>query len=168
MKIKKEFGGSLLKGRRKSARPLSSKHPIHLVLHSQIVLKAGRFLRHRKFVHQVLSRVAKRWGINLYDLAVVRDHIHASIRIPNRLAYRNFIQSVTGTIALELNPSPMKCEFWDVRPFTRIVEWGVAFKKLRAYIVMNELEAEQVIPYQPRGRGSSARRSWGPTGSLDY
>jgi len=29
---KKEFGGSLLSGKRKSARPLSTKKPIHLIL----------------------------------------------------------------------------------------------------------------------------------------
>lgn len=31
---KKEFGGSLLVGKRKTARPLSIKQPIHLVLKS--------------------------------------------------------------------------------------------------------------------------------------
>lgn len=160
MKTIKAFGGSLLKGKRKSARPLSSKHPIHLVLHSQIVRKAGGFLRHQKFVRQVIERTAKKWGVNVYDLALAIDHIHSAVRIPNREAYRRFIQSVTGTIALELNPSPVKCDFWDVRPFTRIVEWGKAFGRLKKYIKMNVLEASGEIHYQPRGRGSSAKRSW--------
>ena len=31
---KKEFGGSLPVGKRKSKRPLSTKHPIHLILKS--------------------------------------------------------------------------------------------------------------------------------------
>ena len=31
---RKEFGGSLLEGKRKTKRPLSTKHPLHLILKS--------------------------------------------------------------------------------------------------------------------------------------
>ncbi len=129
MKAQKVFGGSLLAGKRKSARPLSTKHPIHLVLHSKIVLQAGGFTKQEGYVVQVLGRAARKWGLNIYEYAVNRDHIHLAIRTPSREAYRHFIQSVTGTIALAMNPSPMKCAFWDVRPFTRIVEWGAGVQK---------------------------------------
>ena len=37
-------------------------------------------------------------------------------------------------------------------PFTRVVEWGKAFEKLKSYIHQNELEVTKEIPYQPRNK----------------
>lgn len=36
------FGGSLLAGKRKEARPLSTKHPLHLILKSAIELALAK------------------------------------------------------------------------------------------------------------------------------
>ncbi len=41
-------------------------------------------------------------------------------------------------------------DFWDKRPFTRIVEWGNEFKSLCQYIDKNILEAWGLVPYKNR------------------
>jgi hypothetical protein len=63
----KEFGGSLLIGRRKTRRPLSTKSPIHLILKS-----SGNKIFHpaNTDMNKIVRLDAKRLGIKVYDLAV--------------------------------------------------------------------------------------------------
>jgi hypothetical protein len=41
-------------------------------------------------------------------------------------------------------------QFWDKRPFTRILEWGKDFNVISSYLLQNILEALGFIPYKPR------------------
>ncbi len=156
MKSEWRFGGTLLKAKRKSRRPLSTKHAIHVVLSAKTILRRGTLLKHQGLVRSELTKAAKRWGIRIYKYAIEKGHIHLLVRIPTRAAYKNFIQRATGAIALKLKIK----DLWDLRPFTRIVNWGKDFKQVGAYIEMNFLEAEGFIDQQPRGKGSKKNRDW--------
>lgn len=151
MKPDKIFGGSLLVGKRKRkrARPLCTKRPIN------VVLKARDFgiAKGTKTAKSEIQKAARRWGIKIYRLSVLSDHIHLLIGIPTRLAYRFFIQRVCGAIALKLGLT------WLYRPFTRVVEWGRDFKRTCGYVEMNDLEAWGLIPYQARGRNALRQRT---------
>ncbi len=61
---------------------------------------------------------------------------------------------ITGRIAQHVTKSrkgqALKEKFWDSIPFTRIVEWGIALRKLVNYIRQNQNEALGLIPYTPR------------------
>jgi hypothetical protein len=153
----KSFGGSLLAGKRKARRPISTKHAMHLVLNSQQVLKNGSFLKHRKLIEATVGRATKKFGVKVYRLAVARDHIHMVIKVGSRASYAFFIQFTSGLLALKLK-FEKGAKFWSHRPFTRIVEWGRDFKRTCEYVMMNELESMRWITYQPRGRGSSKKR----------
>jgi hypothetical protein len=148
MKSNREFGGTLLEGKRKSARPLSTKHSIHLVM------KANQrtLLKHQLVIREEIERAAKKWRISVYKTAVAVDHIHSNIRILTREEYRRFIQHVSSILALKLKIT------WMHRPYTRIVTWGREFKRVLNYLEMNVLEAIGFIPRQPRGRGSLKKR----------
>jgi hypothetical protein len=63
---KKEFGGSLLIGKRKSQRPLSSKHPLHLILKC-----TGKsfFSPGHTGIEKILRSQAKKYQIKIYDLS---------------------------------------------------------------------------------------------------
>ena len=150
MKSELKFGGELLKGKRKSRRPLCTKRPIHLVLRA----KQHRLKANEAQVRLEIARAAKRWGIRIYQWAIVGDHIHLLIRVPTRIAYKFFVQRVCGVIALKLGI------LWLCRPFTRIVAWGLGFKRAKNYIEMNFFEAEGFISYQVRGRGATKMRPW--------
>lgn len=153
----KSFGGSMLAGKRKSRRPISTKHAMHLVLNSQQVFKNGSFLKHRKLIEATVGRATKKFGVKVYRLAVARDHIHMVIKVGTRASYAFFIQFTSGLLALKLK-FEKGAKFWSHRPFTRIVEWGRDFKRTCEYVMMNELESMRWITYQPRGRGSSKKR----------
>ena len=126
----------------------------HFARSEHLVMKASSSVKFRKnrLVKSEIELAAKKWGVRVYRLALELDHIHILIRIPSRLAYRFFIQRISGAIALKLNMR------WLMRPFTRIVGWGREFKRVSNYIEMNELEALGFISRQPRGRGAIKRR----------
>lgn len=59
---KKEFGGSLLAGKRKTKRPLSTKHPLHLVLKSS---HKGLFNPGNLNLESLIRTQAKKFGIRI-------------------------------------------------------------------------------------------------------
>lgn len=132
----KSFGGSILKGKRKSARTLSSQHPIHLVLRSSKAHKSLSFANNRSKLDRIYRACAQKWGIKIYGLVWNFDHVHAVIKIPNRTLYINWIREVTGAIAAMLGAK----DFFDERPFTRIVEWGRDLRNAKDYLELNDME----------------------------
>ncbi len=147
-KTEKEFGGSLLQGKRKSARTLDSRKPLHFVLKSH---KSVKLSLHRKVLQPHLRRYAKQFGVKVYKESVQKDHWHFCIKITNRHLYRSFIRALTGTIARQFGKG-----LWVQRPFSRIVTWGRDFLTVLDYIQLNEGEVFGIVPYaiRKRGRGS--------------
>ncbi len=62
---KKEFGGSLLEGKRKTMRPLSTKHPLHLVLKS---CHKGHFNPGNFSLEKLIRSQCQKFGIKIFDL----------------------------------------------------------------------------------------------------
>ena len=125
---KKEFGGSLLLGKRKEKRPLSTKNPIHLVLKSD---EKASFHPCNQEMKNLIQDTASEFGIKIYDLALNWNHIHCLMKIPSRDSYVKFIRALT---------SRMKVKF-ILRPFTRILSWGRDFKNALNYLLKNKMEA---------------------------
>jgi transposase IS200 family protein len=90
---KKEFGGSLLAGKRKTARPLSVKKPIHLVLKST---GGSCFNPGNRKLESLIRSHADKYGIKLYEISLNWSHIHLLIRLPSREAYLAFIRTMTS------------------------------------------------------------------------
>jgi len=161
----KEFGGSLLKGNARDARPLSLKRPIHLVLKSSMAKRERSFLHpiRAKRIRETVTRLARLKRIRVYRYANSGNHLHLVIRTRSRKTYLDFIRSLSGilarlTLAKERGlaqqsrnsaESP-RLKFWDSRPFTRILEWGREYQNVSAYVLQNKLEALGFIPYQKR------------------
>ena len=136
------MGGDLNKGKRKTARPLSCKRPIHLVLKC----KSSWNLRlERKRVNALASKYSKKFGVQIYKKSVQKDHFHLVISISNPHSYKKFIRSLTAALARQLGKG-----IWKLSPFSRVLSWGRDFKAVMAYVEQNELEALGVILYQVR------------------
>ncbi len=136
-KIDLTFGGSKLKGKRKSRRTLDSKRPIHLVLKAT---NDEQLLLNRQKVTATLKRMADKFHIKIYSAAVNADHIHLVIKIPCRLMYTRWIRAFTGLLAKTI-PGVK----WGLRPYSRIVSWGRAFKSLLSYVQINRVEADRIV-----------------------
>ena len=145
------FGGGLEADPKRSQRILSTKLPTHLVLKSKPTFK---LFKNKSIIEEILKKQAKKFGVKIYGLSVQKDHIHLNIRIFSRITYKAFIRAVTGLIARKLG-----CGIWKFRPFTRIVKWGRPFEILKKYILQNELEIKDIIPYQERRHKYRSRKA---------
>jgi REP element-mobilizing transposase RayT len=168
--------GVRVTGNPKSARPFSTKRALHLVMRSKHAVGERSFLR-AKFhgrIERVIRSLAAAKGIKVYRLAINGNHIHILLQATSRHAFPQYVRGISGIIARIVlgtergtagAPKRTKSEgagtesvfapslpdrFWDARPYTRIVEWGRAFRSAAKYVVQNFLEAHGFIPYHPR------------------
>jgi hypothetical protein len=127
---KKEFGGALLAGKRKSLRPLSTKHPIHLILKTsgKSIFNPGN----RK-VEKLIRGTAQEFGVKVYDVALNWSHTHLLIYISSRQDYVRFVRAV-GCRLEKLGAK------FALRPFTRILTWGKDLLGVKSYFEDNEME----------------------------
>jgi len=164
---KKEFGGSLLQGKRKSARPLSTKKPIHLILKctgKRIFSPTDRKLEN------LIRHQANKYGIKVYEVALNWTHVHLLIKLPSRDAYVAFIRTVTSLIVSFVSKAQgivsktkgldLKSIF-DLRPYTKILSWGKQFQRVVEYIELNTLEALGLIVRAKKDSVSRRRSSVG-------
>lgn len=153
--LKKEtrsYGGELLKTRkgRSGPRPLDTRNTMHLVLRSSKAVGAWSFKRphHAARIRQLTDKFAVRYGVRVFSMANVGNHLHFHLRLTNRFTYRPFIRALTAAIAMAVSGAsrwkPLKKSpgdrFWDYRPFTRVVQGFRGFLGLREYIRINALE----------------------------
>ena len=158
------FGGSLDKNSHaKTARPISTRHSMHMTLRSSKAKGKYAFLMspNREKVNRIIRQFCGRYGIKLYMLAIGYNHIHFQIRVTNRYTWKPFIRGLSAAIAMAVTGAAktraLKEKFWDARPWTRVSEWGKAYWATNHYIIMNEMEAGGLIPQQPRGQKRTLR-----------
>lgn len=148
MKSPKIFGASLLKASNpKTKRPISTKHAMHLVLKSKYTKGSRSFLlkANREAIDCILKSQAKRWGIRLYRYENVGNHLHILLKTGHRRWLAGYLRSVTGLIARHILRSERGCgksiQFWEARPFSRVVTWGRAYKAIHRYFDKNRMQA---------------------------
>jgi len=138
--FKREFGGSLLEGKRKTKRPLSTKEPIHLVLKStgNRVFSPGD-----RRIENLIRNQAAKCKIKVFRVSLNWTHVHAIIQIKDRKSYNSFIRTVTALL-VSLISKIKKIDLtglFDLRPFTKIISWGRQFRNVFEYHDLNDLEA---------------------------
>lgn len=127
-------GGTIGVGRRKTARPLSPKCPIHLELKTRVPI----FRKNLKQYKNELQRLSKKFQIKIYGVSFNFNHVHVVIQIPSREHYVQFIRALTSKIALIAGQTKL----FENPPFTRLVKWGRDFKNLMNYLMLNDLESD--------------------------
>ena len=164
LKPRLEHGGSLAIGKRKTRRPVVTKRAMHTVL--RVADGGPNLTRFSKGIHNILSTMGSRFGVQTYERAICGNHIHLAVRAKGRAGFLNFLRAIAGRIA-QLVGACGSGNLWQSIPYTRIVEWGRHFRKLLHYVRQNALEAEGSIPYQPRGRRRPKKEN-SPAPGLDW
>jgi REP element-mobilizing transposase RayT len=153
---RKEFGGELLIGKRKSKRPLSTKNPIHLVLRADL---KGVFNPTNRSLQKLIQSTAQEFQIKTYDFAINWSHIHLVIKLKDREDYTKFIRVLTSRLSMKVNrvmkdklekenSTSRQIEIpklFTLRPFTRILSWGKDFKNALDYQILNQMEARGLV-----------------------
>ncbi|WP_158320218.1 hypothetical protein [Bdellovibrio bacteriovorus] len=139
--LAKQFGGKLLRNSHaKTARPLSLKKTMHVVLSSESARGEWAFekSKNKKIIETVLKSQARKYGISLNEIACAGESLHVRIRLRKRRTFAPFIRAVSGMLALMITGAgktrKLKKKFWDQRPWTRILE------EIRGYSVIADRE----------------------------
>lgn len=161
-KILRQFGGALLKGNAKVARPLSTKETVHLVLKSAQALGAKSMLHTYNVnkIDEIIRTHARLCRIRIYHLVNVGNHLHLVIKLDDRKEFSKFVRVITGLIArqvLKAQRGPAaessavahkKTQFWVARPFTRLIAWGRDYEYITRYMKKNINDAKRYfIPW---------------------
>ncbi len=149
-------GGEYSVGKRKKARPLNTRKPIHLTLRSSFA--AGKYSfrtkKNEAFISKLITSLSRKWGIRLYKHSINSNHLHFSLKALTRRGFQNFLRVLSAQVATFVfgakKGNPFGKRFFDLPAFTRIAEWGKPFKTLTDYVVQNILEASGLLRYQPR------------------
>src|SRR5687768_11241955 len=97
-KFRIDHGGSIRKGKRKEARPIFSKVPIHLVLRSSRA-KGKWSMRNQPGIEALVRASAKRWRVRLEAFANSGDHLHMLVRVLQKEDFQNFLRAISTMIA---------------------------------------------------------------------
>lgn len=141
-KASKEFGGSLLIGKRKVKRILSFSKPMHFVFKSENAKNSLAFVRFQKQIIELMKNVSRICGIKVYDMAVNFNHIHLVVLLSNDDSYKKWIRHLTSAIVAMMSKvvKTNLTKFFTLRPYSRIVDWGRQFKTVLNYQILNQLE----------------------------
>ncbi len=144
------FGGSLLKDKKnRTARPLSTKKSMHLMLKSSHLRGDASLFRaeNAQLFLRVLNKYAEKYFVVIEKYKLVGNHVHILIRLKSFKLYQDFIRSLTGQFALMMiQKFNLKVKrFFDERPFTRVVEYGRDLRQITAYI-HNQLKKKVSVP----------------------
>ncbi len=161
-----EFGGAFAKGKRKSKRPISLQRPMHLVLKS--TQARGKFAlnpSHQK-IQNLIFKMAERFHIKIYSVALNWSHAHLVIQVKNRSNYNSFIRALTGAMVLLLRAPK---GFFDLKPYTKIGTWGKQLRNWVNYSIKNQLQARGLLKSTADFSNNTSRRGnrYGSR-SLDY
>src|SRR5687768_8954194 len=132
-KIQTAFGGELNLGKRKCARPLDSKRPLHLIFKAQT---DELLLTHQALIQVTVERIAAKNGVRIQSLVIHADHIHIILEIPQRQIYNRWIRGVTGVLVRKIPGLS-----WKLLPYTQIVNWGRHLAGVHKYLEENRREA---------------------------
>jgi hypothetical protein len=134
------FGGSLLKNSNaKTPRPLSTKHPIHVVLRSSAAKGKWSLKKptNAKIVEETFKQLASDYEIKVHESFVANDQVHLLIQLGDLETFAPFIRSLSGTIAIKVTGANklagLKEKFWDFRPWSRIVAQKRGYSLLKDY-----------------------------------
>lgn len=128
---------------------------MHVTMRSSLAVGPLSLFNHRTYIEQQLHRIGRKFGVKIYKHGLSGNHLHMTVLARTRKAFQDFLRVLTGTIARRVTGAqkgkPFGKRFWDLLAWSRIIEWGVDFRRAIEYVAMNQLEGLGVIAYQARG-----------------
>ena len=145
--VELRHGGEIRKGKRKIARPIDTKRPMHIVLRARKARGVWSFLHknNKGIIALLLVDVAERFGVKILRYENVGNHIHLLATVKKRKALQNFLrvfpQKVMFAVTGAKKGDP-KGKFWDSLVFTRVIHWGKEYHRhIKDYFWKNRMEA---------------------------
>ena len=113
-------------------------------------------------IQGILERAAKANGVRIYERANSGNHLHMVVRARTRKGFQNFARTVGALVARAVTGAKKGSpggKFWDKLVYSRVVEWGRAFRFATNYVAVNELEGQGVGSYRKRPKAGVRARA---------
>ena len=140
-------GGDIRKGKRKLARPIDPKRPIHVTMRAVQARGEWSMLRKgtKSRIFVLVHEAADKYGVKVHRFENVGNHLHLLVRAPSRREFQSFLRVITGGIAFLVTGTrkgqKLGHRFWDKLAYSRIVSWGREFRAIETYFIKNLLES---------------------------
>ncbi len=144
-------GGTSLKKRRKTKRPLTPGAITHLVLKSSKAQGELSFYAHKELVHSLLKQKAKKFFVELHGFVNMGNHLHIKVRFKDRKRFQQFLKSYTALLARKITGAKKGSrfgKFWDGLAYTRVLTSKFEELGLAKYFEGNHIERE--LGYEER------------------
>jgi REP element-mobilizing transposase RayT len=141
---RREHGGDIGKGKRKLARPLVTKRPMHLTLRSSKARGTWSFLKRKGQIHLTMLDTADKFSIKILGFENVGNHLHLIIQGKSRRQIRAFLRVLPQKVMFLVTGAKKgnkQGRFFDQIIYSRIVEWGKDYTNLVSYFGKNAIEA---------------------------
>ncbi len=141
-----EHGGGLRKGRRKLARPLDPKRPIHVTMRSSLARgKLSLVINSRPLeIERLKARYSRKFQVRVYRMANAGSHLHLVVQGKTRQGLQAFFRAFSGSVArlvTQARKGSRFGRFWDELLYTKVLSWGPQFKAALEYVRLNEMES---------------------------
>ncbi len=141
-----EHGGSLRAGKRKIARPFTSKKPLHLVFKSTKAKGQWSFLapRNKGVIHLLLDAAQKKWNGKIHRFENVGNHLHIIAQFKKRSDFQSFLREFTQKVMFQVTGAKKgnpQGKFFASIAYSRVIEWGKSYRAAKNYLWKNALES---------------------------
>lgn len=138
-------GGDKSKGKRKLARPISTRHWMHLTLKAPAAKSKYSMLaqRNSKWIDQLIQAKAIKFGVEIKSFVNMGNHLHILLRASKRDRFQNFLRSITNLIARHVTGAKKGKpfgKFWSSLAFTRVLTSFLELTQLEYYFTGNVVE----------------------------
>ncbi|MGE3262177.1 MAG: hypothetical protein AB7K68_10385 [Bacteriovoracia bacterium] len=141
-----EHGGIVRKGQRKRRRYMDVSRTLHLVMRSTKARGHRSFInpRNKGVIHLLLIDTANRYEIKIYNYVNVGNHLHLHVRGWKRKNLQAFLKVFPQRVMFHVTGARKgrpRGKFFDEIVYSRVVNWGGDFKRVKEYFWKNTLEA---------------------------
>jgi hypothetical protein len=155
-------GGGERVGRRKIARPVATRRPMHDTMRS--TKATGRYSMLRPLccaeISAIVARFADKNRVRVLRFANVGNHLHLVVQAKTRAGFQNYLRTIAGLIARAATGAVKgraSGKFWDELAFSRVLAWGRDLKRSLVYVLSNALEGLRVPTRRRPVEGFRAR-----------
>lgn len=147
-------GGLAAKGKRKTPRPFLTNVPTHIALYSKRA-KGLWSLRHRKNHSSIQSQIyvyAARFKVHVYRATQTSNQIHLLVKCEDRKRMADFLRVLAGRVAITVTGARKHIKkigkFWDSLCWSRLVNFGPDFFKVRQFFIEELISELEKYPFQ--------------------
>jgi len=137
-------GGAHREGKRKIARVIAIKSPMHVTFKSDRARGAWNFHRFDKAIEEKVYALAQKYRVRIRLYQNVGNHLHMAAQARTRWEFQRFLRVVPQAVAYLVTGTRRGNavgKFWSGLVHTRVVHWGKDWFNMKGYIARNRFEA---------------------------